>query len=228
MDNEVYIQTAYALGVGLLVGLERSLGAAAVRRECASEDAGEPGPSREEPEDTGEFLGVRTFAGLSLTGFAAAMAGEHLPGVGPVVLAVVGILVAAMYIRVTEMGTGITTEVAAVCTCALGMLCRYEPHAAGVIALLLAVILASKRFAHSTVSKMRRVELTDTLKFLVVILILLPLLPDRALDPYGAVNPRKVGMLVVLISRRRSSCNVGITPPDDILARRVSVWRKIW
>jgi uncharacterized membrane protein (DUF4010 family) len=47
---------------------------------------------------------------------------------------------------------------------------------------------------------MRRVELTDTLKFLVVIFILLPLLPDEALDPYGAFNPYKVGFLVVLIS----------------------------
>jgi uncharacterized membrane protein (DUF4010 family) len=47
---------------------------------------------------------------------------------------------------------------------------------------------------------MRRVELTDTLKFLVVILIVLPLLPAEALDPYGAFNPHKVGILVVLIS----------------------------
>jgi uncharacterized membrane protein (DUF4010 family) len=47
---------------------------------------------------------------------------------------------------------------------------------------------------------MRRVELTDTLKFLAIILIVLPLLPNRALDPFGAFNPYKVGFLVVLIS----------------------------
>jgi uncharacterized membrane protein (DUF4010 family) len=80
------------------------------------------------------------------------------------------------------------------------MLCYYHPHAAGVLALLVTVLLASKRFTHETIRKMRRVELTDTLKFLVIILIVLPLLPNRALDPYGAFNPYKVGLLVVLIS----------------------------
>jgi uncharacterized membrane protein (DUF4010 family) len=47
---------------------------------------------------------------------------------------------------------------------------------------------------------MRWVELTDTLKFLVIVLIVLPILPNRALDPYDAFNPYKVGVLVVLIS----------------------------
>jgi uncharacterized membrane protein (DUF4010 family) len=62
------------------------------------------------------------------------------------------------------------------------------------------VILALKRFTKELVSSLRRVEVTDTLKFLVIILILLPLLPDRTLDPHGVFNPYKVGLLVVLIS----------------------------
>ncbi len=47
---------------------------------------------------------------------------------------------------------------------------------------------------------MRRVELIDTLKFLVIIMIVVPLLPARALDPYGTFTPYRVGVLVVLIS----------------------------
>jgi uncharacterized membrane protein (DUF4010 family) len=47
---------------------------------------------------------------------------------------------------------------------------------------------------------LQRVELTDTLKFLAIILIILPLLPNRALDPFGAFNPYKVTFLVILIS----------------------------
>ena len=35
---------------------------------------------------------------------------------------------------------------------------------------------------------------------LVIVLIVLPLLPDRALDPYDAFNPYKVMFLVILIS----------------------------
>lgn len=203
MELDLLLQMAYALGIGLLIGLERFMVQVA---PAAVEPKGEP-PSSPPPESeaaseqfAGEFPGMRTFAVLSLVGYGAALAGEQLPLVGPVVLGGVCLLVVAMYVRATEFGIGITTEAAAIGTCVLGMLCRFNAPAAGVLALLLTVVLASKRFTHDTVRKMRRVELTDTLKFLMVILIVLPLLPDRAVDPYGALNPYKIGFLVVLIS----------------------------
>ena len=61
-------------------------------------------------------------------------------------------------------------------------------------------LLSAKRFTHNIVARMRRVEVTDTLKFLAIILIILPLMPNRTLDPYGAFNPYKVTLLVILIS----------------------------
>jgi uncharacterized membrane protein (DUF4010 family) len=222
MDHQLYIQLAYALGIGLLVGLERTLQQVTESSEGSEEQPGGNAPvdedaeppadseAREEREkqkearaqaqSLDEFMGLRTFAVLSLLGFGAALVGEQVPFLGPVVVGGVCLLVVAMYIRVVQWGTGITTEAAAIAVCVLGMLCRYNAQAAGVIALVLAVLLASKRFTHGTARKMRRVELTDTLKFLVVILIVLPLLPNHALDPYGAFNPYTVGFLVVLIS----------------------------
>jgi len=206
MNADLLIQLAYALGIGVLVGLERSLVHATAEPAPGAPppapDAGAPADaaSPAAADDPGEFLGVRTFTALSLVGFGAALAAERLPAIAPVALSGVALLVVAMYVRATHFDAGITTEVAAIGTCALGMLCRSDPQAAAVVALLLTVLLASKRFTRATVRKMRRVELTDTLKFLVVILIGLPLLPDRALDPYGAFNPYKVGLLVVLIS----------------------------
>ncbi len=254
LDLALLIQLAYALGIGVLVGLERTMGhllpsallgadpsppesgkpdcsstneeaAPPVQAEGSSApsaeappDAAQPGasdggepvappapaskatPAEEGPDGSREFLGVRTFAALSLTGFGAALAADSYPLLVPVALAGVCLLVIAMYRRTPAAGQGITTEMAAIAVCVLGMLCRHQPHAAGVVALVLTVILSSKRFTHATVRKMRRVELTDTLKFLVVILIVLPILPNRALDPYDAFNPYKVGFLVVLIS----------------------------
>ncbi|MBW2732513.1 MAG: MgtC/SapB family protein [Deltaproteobacteria bacterium] len=194
LDYSLFMQLAYALGIGLLIGLERSL----TQSEYSTED--DASAEEKAKAAMGEFMGLRTFAALSLVGFGAAIASEKFALIAPVALAGIALLVIAMYRRATDFGTGITTEVAAIGAAALGMLCRYHPHAAGVIALVLTVILASKRFTYSTVNKMRRVELTDTLKFLVVILIVLPLLPNRALDPYEAFNPYKVGLLVVLIS----------------------------
>ncbi|MBN1946723.1 MAG: MgtC/SapB family protein [Bradymonadales bacterium] len=147
-----------------------------------------------------EIVGVRTFTVLSLVGLAGALLAERYGLVAPVMLAAVSLLVLAMYWRVSHLGEGITTELAAIGTCGLGMLCRFNPHTAGVLAILLTAILASKRFTRKTVAKMKRMELAATLKFLAVILIVLPLLPNRPLDPYGAFNPYKVGLLVVLIS----------------------------
>ncbi len=216
---DLFVQMAYALGIGVLIGLERSMDVFAPRDpdepaedETSTDPSGESGAGVAATEadeaqsdqpafavDT-EQLGVRTYAVLSLVGFGAALVGEVSPMVA--VAAIVGLilLILAMYHHTIRLGTGITTEVAAVGTALLGFLCHQHPHVAGVLALIMTVLLASKRFTRGTIRKLRRVELTDTLKFLVVLLIVLPMLPNRALDPWGALNPYKVGLLVVLIS----------------------------
>ena len=109
-------------------------------------------------------------------------------------------LVVALYLYSMQKDPGITTEIAAVACCGLGALCFFTPHIAGVIALIITILLASKRFTNKIASNLHRVELTDTLKFLAIILIILPLLPNKALDPLGAFNPYKVTLLVILIS----------------------------
>ena len=187
LDNDFFIKLAYALGIGVLVGLERAMDHAGSEAE----------PNADKPVVD---LGVRTFSVLSLLGLSAALAAELVPWLTAVVLAGVGFLIVAMYRRSPTEDAGITTELAAFATCVLGVLCAFQPKAAGVLALVLTVLLAAKRFSWSVVRKMRRVELTATLKFLVIVLIVLPLLPDSELDPYGAFNPFKVGVLVVLIS----------------------------
>lgn len=172
-----------------MVGLERTFNELEDSTEVASDQ-----------RDLSAQAGVRTFAALALLGFCAAQLGEIFPMVPAVVLGGATLLLVMMYFRTSPAsGVGITTEVAAIATCALGMLCGTHHQLAAVLALLLTVVLASKRFAHATVRKMRPVELYDTLKFLAIILLVLPLLPNRPLDPYGAFNPYKIGVLVVLI-----------------------------
>lgn len=260
MDGAILREVAFALGVGALIGLERSLGALFDAKNVSdneigggnlsqhplvrmsrrppsmkappppadlapseepAEDEGAEAASAEEPsaavvggeeegtaaaeppekdEEIGDTLGLRTFASLSLMGYAGAVAADRAPFLAPMVMLGAILLVLGMYFRNTEVGVGITTEVAAIATCALGILCHHDPQLAGVLALTLTVVLSSKRFTYETLRKARRVELTDTLKFLVIIMIVLPLLPNRALDPYNAFNPYKVGVLVVLIS----------------------------
>jgi len=199
---ELVTKMAYALGIGVLIGLERSLKKAPTLSPQKEETPPEkkPGDEKLPAQTNAQVLGVRTYSALSLSGFVAAMLGTTYPVVAAALLAGLIALVVVLYIRTPAWDPGITTEVAAICCCALGMLCFHNHQAAGVVAVLLTIVLALKPFTAKALARLHRVELTGTLKFLVIILILLPLLPNRALDPWQIFNPYKVVLLVVLIS----------------------------
>ena len=199
----IFIQMAYATGIGVLIGLERAM----VHQEMEETHKEEETNSIEKQESSVEIkegtdtlLGVRTFAILSLIGFVASLLGETYPIIVPLTLVSVSALVIAMYIRASDWGKGITTEAVAIGVCVLGMLCHHNMQIAGVVGLIFTILLHSKRWTNHLLSQIRNVELTDTLKFLVIILILLPLMPNKALDPYGVFNPYKIIFLVILIS----------------------------
>lgn len=194
LNLDLIVNIAYALGIGVLIGLERSITAPEPEagKECQ--------PAEENTEASDGFLGVRTFSILSLGGYCAALAADQFPLAAAGIVAGLMGLILIMYWQASHKDPGITTEISAVACVGLGLLCHSRPHTAGVLALLVTTLLASKRFLNVTLRRLNRVELTDTLKFLAFILILLPLLPNRALDPYGAFNPHKVMYLVILIS----------------------------
>lgn len=195
LDITIILKIVYALGIGILIGLERSL-IPKLKEACDPEENG----TMALPELPDTLLGVRTFSILSLGGFAAALIGSVMPTVAPVLIAGLVLIIIAMYFRIGHQDPGITTEISAIVCCGLGFLCHTHSHEAGVLALLITILLALKRMMPRILLRLKRVELTDTLKFLAIILIVLPLLPNRALAPYGAFNPYKVMFLVILIS----------------------------
>ncbi len=201
LSLEIFLKIIYALGIGVLIGLERSL------LPYSPSNGREGEKSEDDPKKqllssmaSDYLLGVRTYSILSIGGFSAALIGASYPSVAPVIVAGLIILIIAMYMHSRDVDPGITTEIAAVVCCGLGMLCYINPHAAGVLALVMAVLLALKRSMARALKRLKRIELTDTLKFLAIILIILPLLPNRTLDPFEVFNPFKVTFLVVLIS----------------------------
>lgn len=168
---------AYALALGLLVGLERERSVSAGDRRA---------------------IGVRTFALLALVGTAARTVSTTTLAVGT---GVVGALVVVGYLRTSHADPGTTTEVAAVAVYLLGALCYTEPALALAIAVTMTVLLASKSRLHRLVREtLTEPELEDLLKFLVVSVVVFPFLPDRDVGPYGVVNPLRVWTLVVLIA----------------------------
>ncbi len=97
--------------------------------------------------------------------------------------------------------SGITTAVAALTVYLLGVMALYG-HAEHAVALAIATsaILAFREPMHGLVRKIGTDDLYAALKLLIATFIVLPLLPNRTLDPWGAFNPFQLWLLVIIIS----------------------------
>ena len=174
----VLLNLAAALGIGLLIGAERE------RRKGG-------GPARAP-------AGIRTFTVASLAGAASILVG------GAVVLAVtvtgVAALTAIAYLRSRSDDPGLTTEIALILTALLGGLAMQQPALAAGMAVGLAALLAARTPLHHFVrSVLTENEVNDALIFAGATLVVLPLLPNQALGPYDALNPRSIWIVVILV-----------------------------
>jgi uncharacterized membrane protein (DUF4010 family) len=181
---ELLLDSAVAGGIGLFIGLER-----------------EHSDTREADGDhSDDHLGVRTFAILALFGWMCGVLGDKLVWLPPAGLVVAGAMVLAHYFRVGDKDLGLTTEVAAAATFALGMLVHHQRDLAVAVGLAVTLLLLAKPWFRRTIPKLRRVELTATLQLAIVLAVVLPLLPVEARDPWGVLSPRKIGLFIVLIA----------------------------
>ena len=171
---------ATALAIGLLLGLERE-----------HANAGDP----QRP------AGSRTFPLISLAGAIAAAMSPILAAVG---LGAVGALVFAWYwqsLRSDDPDVGATTEVAALCAYLLGVLAWHRPELAVPVGVTVAVLLASKRPLHRFATNLvSNKDITDAMTLFVVAFVVLPLLPNRPLGPYGVLNPARIWWLVIAVT----------------------------
>lgn len=176
--NGALTSLALALGVGLLIGVERE------RRKGS-------GPTR-------QFAGVRTFTLVALVGAAVQLLAQ--PWLTGVAAALVAALAVVAYVRDRSADPGVTTEISLFLTFLLGLLSVPYPAVAAGGGVLVAGLLAARgplqQFATHTLSEQ---ELRNALILAGAALIILPLTPDRSLGALAGVNPRKVWQLVVLI-----------------------------
>ena len=166
-----------ALGCGLLIGIERE---------------------RRKGTGAGRALaGVRTFSLVCVTGAAAPLTGlDALVALGGLAVAALGVVA---YLRSTADDPGVTTEVALFLTYLIGVLCTRDVALAAALAVGLTVVLAARQPMHRFVTQwLRPHEVRDGLLLVALALIVIPLMPDRAL--WGPVlNPRVVSQLLVLL-----------------------------
>ena len=178
LDTKI-LNLAVALGVGLLVGGERE------RRK------------RERPG--GWSAGIRTFAVASLAGAIGFMVGG-VPLLAVIAAAVTTFTALAYWSSRDDSDPGITTEVALVLTVLIGALAMDEPGLAAGVGVVTAILLAARTPLHHFVqSALTETEVRDALVFAGATLVVLPLLPDRAIGPYGALNPHSIWVIVLLV-----------------------------
>jgi uncharacterized membrane protein (DUF4010 family) len=191
MDQQELLATAgdfaIAILLGALVGIERE--------------------KRKADEKEAEYTaGLRTFTLLTLLGAAAAFLSKSLssPWILAATLLIVGAYLVVGYFltaRASQNGKGLTTEVAALVVFLLGatVMFGYEQLAIG-LGVVTAALLAYKQPLHGFVEKLGWDDVYAGVRLLIATFIALPLLPDRAIDPWGALNPYKLWLLVILIS----------------------------
>lgn len=173
---------AAALGVGLLVGLERERRKGQGHWRAAA--------------------GIRSFTLAALLGALSQWLAQALEQPALVLLggATVGALALAAYLRSAPRDPGLTTELALVTTYLLGVLCLTLPAwGAGGGALLALLLSARGRLHHFATQVLTDNELHDGLLLAALALVAVPLMPDRPLTWLGGVEPRRLAGLVLLI-----------------------------
>lgn len=172
-----YLQAfSISLGIGLLMGLER-----------------ERTPNAP--------AGLRTFALIALFGSVCALLSQTLgaPWITAAGILMVGAILVAAYLK--DEDPGATTVVAALLCCSYGALV-WLGHmvVAGMLGVVTTALLYFKAELKSFSQNITRKDLVSVLQFGAVTLIVLPILPNRDMGPYGAFNPYQTWWMVVLIS----------------------------
>lgn len=171
---------ATSLAIGLLVGLERE------RKPDAR-------------------AGLRTFALTALLGTLAALIGEKTGSpwvIAAGLLAVAAMMIVSQNVQPQENGDpGTTSVIAMMLTYGLGAAVWLGHGALAVmLAISMTVLLYFKAFLHGFTQRLTHTDLISILQFGVLSFIILPILPNHDLGPYGAFNPYQIWKMVVLIS----------------------------
>ncbi len=183
MDDQL-LELGIALAIGLIVGLERGW------------------RLRDEPEGS-RVAGLRTFGLAGLLGGACAAVAESFGT--PAVFAVGLVVFSAVFAWFEERGArsrnsySVTATLAGVAVFILGGLAvsgdRLTAAAGGVA---VACILASRDVIHGALQKLTWPEVRSALLLLAMTAIVLPVLPNRAIDPWGGFNPFEIWLFTII------------------------------
>jgi len=150
------------------------------------------------------LAGLRTFTLWALMGALCAWFSQTVHAL----FFVVGFFAMVLWISIfilkrnrRERDTGFTTGVAAVMTFLIGGLVFWQmERVALVLTVSMMILLALKPALHRFTKGVTLEDVRSALKFAAVSGVILPLVPDESLGPYGAFNPHTIWLMVSLVS----------------------------
>lgn len=181
----VFQRLGMALAIGFLVGVERGW-----KQRAEAEGA--------------RAAGLRTYTLIGLLGGVTGTTAAHL---GPVFAAALALAFAGAFTAfmlrqaALEQSNDATPTMAGLVVFAIGVYAAlgnvFAAAAAGVAA---TGVLAFKEALHAWLRSLDWKEIRSALVILAATFIALPLLPDRAVDAWGAINPRQLWILTILVA----------------------------
>lgn len=181
--RDFFLRLAVTLGTGFVVGLEREY--AAIRDKQPN------------------LAGVRSFTLVTLLGFIATLlAGKF--GMWMLYLSFAGVflVVAVSYYNTSGKGeVGTTTEFSLVTCFLLGVLTLLGYLQISLPLTVIVLILLSLKVKFKSIAgSIRQEEVYAFVKFVVLVALILPFLPNETIDPYGVFNPKEIMIVIILAS----------------------------
>lgn len=201
LENADLARLVMPLAIGLLIGLERGW----------QQRSAQPGS---------RVAGLRTFGLFGLIGGLAGFVADAAAGwaVSAVLLLAGCALVIIGYRRDTSPSA--TTEAAALVTLGLGWLAGHGlPVPALALAVVTAFLLSQRQRLHGWIEGLSEADFHAVVRFAVIAGALWPVLPDRAMGPMNAWNPRELWLVVVVV------CGIGFA--GYVLGKRLGPKRGV-
>jgi uncharacterized membrane protein (DUF4010 family) len=188
--QDLLSRLAVAFGIGLLIGIER-------------------GWRTREAEPGRRAAGIRTFTVTGLLGGIVGALAQAAGGpVGTGLLLAIGFAAYAGVIAVfsrdenrAAKSVSATTAIAGMATFALGAYALVgDMRVAAAAAVATAGVLAMREDLHEWVAQITWSELRSALVLLAMTFIVLPIVPDDPIGPFGGVNPRQVWLIAIVLA----------------------------
>ncbi|MDO8978813.1 MAG: MgtC/SapB family protein [Afipia sp.] len=182
-QSQILSRLATSLAIGLLVGLER-------------------GWRTRGEQDHQRAAGFRTFALSGLLGGVTGAVALQTNGlvIGFVFLGYAAAFAAFHWLEAkAERNVSVTSVVAGMLTFLLGtMSVASDPRVAIACAVAMTGLLALREWIHSGIASLTWHELRAILILLAMSFLLLPVLPNRTIDPWNSINLYEIWLLAIL------------------------------